>query len=302
MTADQCPLLLFQGQAPVLEGPAARIPPGYHPPPPYTPLENRTSPAPPSESNSRQSLASRHSFREEVPSSSSSYPGLAAVGRLWSRSTGTPETERLGDMFSFNEEEPSFLQGPLRPPSYYEATSQSDGIPGLGNMVHHIWSTTQDGVLDTAAVTDSSPHGKQISPLPQYSVQPEVVSELPVRSILPEPEVPANAGRQPIAHVRPGINASQRLEISQEDAQRFENRVRQLQLERAMERRETAVDGIQRNVGDTRRSQQVAPAARIGFQRSRSNSTESRTSQLSVQSSQDDEEPVDNDPCIELVR
>lgn len=221
--------------------------------------------------------------------------------RLWSRYTGPPETGQLGDMFSFNEEEPSFLQGPLGPPSYYEATNQSDGIPGLGNVVHHIWSTTQDGVLDAATGTDG-PHGKEMSPPPQYSVQPEVVNEIPVRSILPEREVPPNVGRQPVAHVRPEVNVSQRLEISQEDAQRFENRVRQLQHERAMERRETAVDGTQGNVGDNRRPQHVAPSARVGFQRTRNNSTESRTSQLSVQSSQDDEEPLDNDPSIELVR
>ena len=65
-----------------------------------------------------------------------------------------------------------------------------------------------------------------------------------------------------------------------------------------MERRDVAtVDGTQVVVGDNHRPQQVATATRR-----RSNSTDSRNSEQSVQSSQDDEEPVDNDPSVELVR
>ena len=217
------------------------------------------------------------------------------MGRLWSRSTGTPESEQLGDMHSFNEEEPSFLQGPLRPPSYYEATNQSDRVPGIGNVVHHVWSSSQSGVPNTAAITNGA-YRTQRSPPPQYSTQPAVFTELPVQAVLPEPEVPSNTGRQPVAQVRPEMNTSHRLDISQEDAQRFENRVRQLQRERALEHRDVTVDGPQANVGDNRRPQQVA-----SLTRRRSNSTESRTSEQSVQSLQDDDEPLDNDPSIELV-
>lgn len=257
-------------------------------------------PAPPSEVDSRQSVATQNSFREEMPSSISSFSGRAGVGRLWSRSTGTPETEQLGDMHSFNEEEPSFLQGPLRPPSYYEATSQTDRVPGLGNVVHHIWSPSQGSVSNTATITDGA-NRAQRSPPPQYSVQPEVFNELSVRSVVPEPEVLPNSGRQPVAQVRPEINASHRLDVTPEDAQRFENRVRQLQRERAMERGEVTVDGTQGNVGDNRRPQHVAPGPRIGYQRR--HSSESRTSEQSLQSSEDDyEPPLDDDPSIELVR
>lgn len=236
-------------------------------------------------------MDSLHSFREEMPSSLSSYHGRSGVGRLWSHSTGTPESGHINDVHSFNEEEPSFVQGPLRPPSYYEATSQSDRTLGLGNVVHHVWSG------NTGTITNGT-HGTHRSPPPQYSAQPEVLSEVPVRSIVPEPKAPQNAYTQPIARVRPIVSVAQRLDISQEDAQRFENRVRQLQRERAMERREVAtVDGTQVVVGDNHRPQQVALATRR-----RSNSTESRNSEQSVQSSQDDEEPVDNDPSVELVR
>lgn len=271
----------------------------YQPPPPYTPRETRSPPAPPSEVDSRQSAESQHSFREEAPSSLFSYSGHPGVERLWSRSTGTSETEQLGDIFSFNEEEPSVIQSPLRPPSYYEATSQADRIIGLGNVVHHIWSSTQEGVLDTAPVTNGT-HGTHRSPPPLHSVQTEVFNKRPVRSILPEPEVTSNVGRQPVAHARPETNATQRLDVSQEDAERFENRVRQLQREKAMERRGMAADGTQANVEDNCRQHQVAQSPRIGYQRS--NSLESRTSQQSVQSSQDDDEPLDNDPSVELVR
>jgi len=291
---------LIGGQAPAPEEPAPRTPPVYQPPPPYTPRENRMPPAPPSEVDSRQSVATQNSFREEMPSSISSFSGRAGVGRLWSRSTGTPETEQLGDMHSFNEEEPSFLQGPLRPPSYYEATSQTDRVPGLGNVVHHIWSPSQGSVSNTATITDGA-NRAQRSPPPQYSVQPEVFNELPVRSVVPEPEVLPNSGRQPVAQVRPEINASHRLDVTPEDAQRFENRVRQLQRERAMERGEVTVDGTQGNVGDNRRPQHVAPGPRIGYQRR--HSSESRTSEQSLQSSEDDyEPPLDDDLSIELHR
>lgn len=226
-----------------------------------------------------------------MPSSLSSHHGRSRVGRLWSHSTGTPESGHINDVHSFNEEEPSFVQGPLRPPSYYEATSQSDRTLGLGNVVHHVWSA------NTGTITNGT-HGSHRSPPPQYSAQAEVLSEVPVRSIVPEPKAPQNAYPQPIARVRPIVSVAQRLDISQEDAQRFENRVRQLQRERAMERRDVAtVDGTQVVVGDNHRPQQVATATRR-----RSNSTDSRNSEQSVQSSQDDEEPVDNDPSVELVR
>lgn len=281
---------LIGGQAPVPEEPSPRTPPVYQPPPPYTPRENRIPPASPSKVTGGQLVETQHSFHEELPSALSSYHGHAEVGRLWSHSTGTPESGQLGDMHSFNEEEPSFLQGPLRPPSYYEATNQSERVPGIGNVVHHVWST------NTVSVANGT-HGTQRSPPPQYSVQPEVFTEVPVRSILPEPEVPSNADRHPVAQVRPVTNISQRLDISQEDAQRFENRVRQLQLERAMERREvTTSDGMQAIVGDNRRPQQVALATRR-----RSNSQDSRTSEQSVQSSQEDDEPLDNDPSVKLL-
>lgn len=201
-------------------------------------------------------------------------------------------------MHSFNEQEPSFLQGPLRPPSYYEATNQSDRVP-LESAVHRVKHTSQSVPNATVTVMNGT-NDNQRSPPPQYSVQPEVFAELPVRHILPEPEVLPSAGRQPVALVRPEVNTSQRLDISQEDAQRFENRVRQLQRERAVERREETVDGTRADVGDNRRPQEVAPASIRVLHRS--NSSESRNSEQSVQSSQDDEEPVDNDPTIELVR
>ena len=200
-------------------------------------------------------------------------------------------------MHSFNEQEPSFLQGPLRPPSYYEATNQSDRVP-LGNALHRVIHTSQG--VPNVAVTNGT-NINQRSPPPQYSVQPEVLAELPVRQVLPEPEVPPSAGRQPVAQVRPEINTSQRLDVTQEEAQRFENRVRQIQQERAMERREVTVDGQTRaNVGDNQRPQEIA--ASIPRVLHRSNSSESRNSEQSLQSSQEDDEPVDNDPNIELVR
>lgn len=200
-------------------------------------------------------------------------------------------------MHSFNEQEPSFLQGPLRPPSYYEATNQSDRVP-LGNALHRVIHTSQG--VPNAAITNGT-NINQRSPPPQYSAQQEVFAELPVRQVLPEPEVPPNAGRQPVAQVRPEINTSQRLDVSQEDAQRFENRVRQIQQERAMERREVTVEGQTRtNVGDNQRPQEIAPS--IPRVLHRSNSSESRNSEQSLQSSQEDDEPVDNDPNIELVR
>ena len=219
--------LSFQGEsaAAAQDESVPRAPPVYHPPPPYIPRENRTTPASPSEADSRQSLESQHSFREEAPSSLSSFAGPASIRRQNSRSTGTPETEQAGEMCSFNEQEPSILQGPLRPPSYYEATNHLNRISGLGNFVHHIWSATQDGVLDTRPIMNGN-HGKQRSPPPQYTEQPEMINELPARLSLSEPEVSSNSGRQLVVRVNP------------EDAQRFENRVRQLQRERAMERRD----------------------------------------------------------------
>lgn len=240
-------------------------------------------------------METQHSFREEVPSSLSSFHGRSGA-RLWSSSTGTPDAGQLGEMHSFNEQEPSFLQGPLRPPSYYEATNQSDRVP-LGGVVHHVMNTSQG--VNSAVITNGTNINER-SPPPQYSVQPEVITELPVRQVLPEPEVPSSVGRQPVAQVRPGMNGSQRFDISQEDAQRFENRVRQLQRERAMERGEVSVDGTRANVGDNRRPHEVAPT--IPRVLNRSNSSESRNSEQSLHSSQDDEEPVDNDPTIELVR
>ena len=288
---------MFQGQAATQEEPPARTPPVYQPPPPYTPRENRISPPLPPEADRRQSVETQHSFREEVPSSISSYRGRPGA-RLWSSSTGTPDTGQLGEMHSFNEQEPSFLQGPLRPPSYYEATNQSDRVP-LESAVHRVKHTSQSVPNATVTVMNGTKDNQRSSP-PQYSVQPEVFAELPVRHILPEPEVLPSAGRQPVALVRPEVNTSQRLDISQEDAQRFENRVRQLQRERAVERREETVDGTRADVGDNRRPQEVAPASIRVLHRS--NSSESRNSEQSVQSSQDDEEPVDNDPTIELVR
>lgn len=286
---------MFQGQVAIQEEPVNRTPPVYQPPPPYTPRENRVSPPLPPEGGRRPSLETQHSFREEVPSSLSSYHGRPGA-RLWSSSTATPDTGQLGEMHSFNEEEPSFLQGPLRPPSYYEATNQSDRVP-LGGVVHHVINSSQ-GVHNAA--TTNGTNMNQRSPPPQYSVQPEVMAELPARQVLPEPEVHPSAGRQPVAQVRPGMNASQRLDVSQEDAQRFENRVRQLQRERAMERREVSVDGTRANVGDNRRPHEVSPT--IPRVLNRSNSSESRNSEQSVQSSQEDDEPVDNDPTVELVR
>lgn len=270
-----------------------RAPPVYHPPPPYIPRQNRTTPASPSEADSRQSLESQHSFREEAPSSLSSFAGPASIGRQNSRSTGTPETEQAGEMCSFNEQEPSILQGPLRPPSYYEATNHLNRISGLGNFVHHIWSATQDGVLDTRPMLNGN-HGKQRSPPPQYTEQPEMINELPARLSLSEPEVSANSGRQLVVRVNP------------EDAQRFENRVRQLQRERAMERREMENNGGRRDVGDNRRAQPQATAFVPRVRLQRSNSSDSRSSQQSLHSthsSQDvDEEPLDNDPSVELHR
>lgn len=229
-------------------------------------------------------METQHSFREEVPSSVSSYRARPGA-RLWSSSTGTPEAGQLSEMHSFNEEEPSFLQGPLRPPSYYEATNQSDRVP-LGNVVHHVIHTSQS--VPNAAITNGAVISQR-SPPPQYSEQPEVLTELPVRRVLPEPEVPSQV-----------INSTQRLDISQEDAQRFENRVRQIQHERAMERREVTVEGLRASVGDNRRPHEIAPT--IPRVIHRSNSSESRNSEQSVQSSQEDDEPVDNDPNIELVR
>lgn len=219
--------------------------------------------------------------------------------RLWSTSTGgTQETgSQLGEMHSFNEEEPSFLQGPFRPPSYYEATNQSDRVP-FESTVHHVISTSR--TVPNSAVINGI-NGSQRSPPPQYTVQPEVLTEFPVRHVLPEPEVPPSPGRQPVDHGRPEVNTSQRLNISQEDAERFENRVRQLQRERAMERREVMVDGTRANVGDNRRPHDSASSVRVLRRR---NSSDSRNSEQSVHSLQEeeDDEPVDNDPTIELVR
>lgn len=281
---------LIGGQSLNPEDPAPRVPPVYQPPPPYISRGNRTPPAAPSDADSRQSLESQHSFREEAPSSLSSFAGPASIGRRNSRSTGTPETEQAGEMCSFNEEEPSILQGPLRPPSYYEATNHANRISGLGNVVHHIWSSTQDGVLDTRTIMNGS-HGKQRSPPPQYSEQPEVLTDPARRLSLSEPEVPLNSGRPLVVRVKP------------EDAIRFENRVRQLQRERAMERREVEVDGSENNIGGINRRAQpqaAAPVPRIRLQRS--SSTDSRTSQQSLQSSQGDDEQLDNDPSVELLR
>lgn len=289
-----CPVL-FQGQAAIQEEPVNRTPPVYQPPPPYTPRENRVSPPLPPEGDRRTSTETQHSFREEVPSSLSSFHGRPGA-RLWSSSTGTPDAGQLGEMHSFNEEEPSILQGPLRPPSYYEATNQSDRVP-LSGVVHHVINTTQG--VNNAVITNGTSISQR-SPPPQYSVQPEVIAERPVRRVLPEPEVPPSAGRQPVAQVGPGMNSSQRLDISQEDAQRFENRVRQLQRERALERREVSVDGARANVGDNRRTHEVAPT--IPRVLNRSNSSESRNSEQSQHSLQEDDDPVDNDPTVELVR
>ena len=286
---------MFQGQAAIQEEPVNRTPPVYQPPPPYTPRENRVSPTVPSEGDRRPSVETQHSFREEVPSSLSSFHGRPGA-RLWSSSTGTPDAGQLGEMHSFNEEEPSFLQGPLRPPSYYEATNQSDRVP-LGDVVHHVINSSQG--VHNAVVTNGT-NVNERSPPPQYSAQPEVTARLPVRQVLPEPEVPPSAGRQPVAQVRPVMNTSQRFDISQEDAQRFENRVRQLQRERAMEHREISVDGTRANVGDNRRPHEVVPT--IPRVLNRSNSSESRNSEQSLHSSQEDDEPVDNDPTVELVR
>ena len=240
-------------------------------------------------------METQHSFREEVPSSLSSFHGRPGA-RLWSSSTGTPDAGQLGEMHSFNEEEPSLLQGPLRPPSYYEATNQSDRVP-LGGVVHHVINSSQG--VHNAVVTNGTNINER-SPPPHYSAQPEVTARLPVRQVLPEPEVPPSAGRQPVAQVRPVMNTSQRFDISQEDAQRFENRVRQLQRERAMEHREISVDGTRANVGDNRRPREVVPT--IPRVLNRSNSSESRNSEQSLHSSQEDDEPVDNDPTVELVR
>ena len=288
---------MFQGQAAIQEEPVNRTPPVYQPPPPYTPRENRVSSTVPPEGERRPSVETQHSFREEVPSSLSSFHGRPGA-RLWSSSTGTPDAGQLGEMHSFNEEEPSFLQGPLRPPSYYEATNQFDRVP-LGGVVHHVINSSQ-GVHNT--VLTNGTNINQRSPPPQYSAQPEVTSQRPVRQVLPEPEleVPPSAGRQPVAQVRPGMSSSQRFDISQEDAQRFENRVRQLQHERSMERREISVDGTRANVGDNQRPHEVVPT--IPRVLNRSNSSESRNSEQSLHSSQEDDEPVDNDPTVELVR
>ena len=286
---------MFQGQAAIQEEPVNRTPPVYQPPPPYTPRESRVSPTVPPEGDRRPSVETQHSFREEVPSSLSSFLGRPGA-RLWSSSTGTPDAGQLGEMNSFNEEEPSFLQGPLRPPSYYEATNQSDRVP-LGGVVHHVINSSQG--VPSSVVTNGT-NINQRSPPPQYSAQPEVTAQLPVRQAVPEPEVPPSAGRQPVAQVRPGMNSSQRFDISQEDAQRFENRVRQLQRERAMEHREFSADGTRANVGDNRRPHEVVPA--IPRVLNRSNSSESRNSEQSLHSSQEDDEPVDNDPTVELVR
>lgn len=288
---------MFQGQAATQEEPPSRTPPVYQPPPPYTPRENRIASPPPPEGDRRpsvetQSVETQHSFREEVPSSLSSYHGRPGA-RLWSSSTGTPDAGQLGEMHSFNEEEPSFLQGPLRPPSYYEATNQSDRVP-LGTAVPRVIHAPQ-GVPNVALTNGTNV--SQRSPPPQYSVQPEVFAELPVRHVLPEPEVPSSAGTQSVVQ---GMNSSQRFDISQEDAQRFEDRVRQIQQERALQRGEVTVDGTEANVGDNRRPQEIAPS--IPRVLHRSNSSESRNSEQSVQSSREDDEPVDNDPNIELVR
>ncbi|XP_078353436.1 uncharacterized protein LOC144638124 isoform X5 [Oculina patagonica] len=280
-----------EGQAATQEEPPSRTPPVYQPPPPYTPRGNRIASPPPPEGDRRTSVETQHSFREEVPSSVSSYHGRPGA-RLWSSSTGTPETGQLGEMHSFNEQEPSFLQGPLRPPSYYEATNQSDRVP-IGTAAPRVIHASQG--VPNAGLTNGTNIGQR-SPPPQYSVQPEVFAELPVRQVLPEPEVPSSTGTQSAAQV---MNSSQRLDISQEVAQRFENRVREIQQERALERGEVTVNGPRANVGDNRRPQEIAPS--IPRVLHRSNSSESRNSEQSVQSSQEDEEPVDNDPNIELL-
>ncbi|XP_078353432.1 uncharacterized protein LOC144638124 isoform X2 [Oculina patagonica] len=282
---------LIGGQAATQEEPPSRTPPVYQPPPPYTPRGNRIASPPPPEGDRRTSVETQHSFREEVPSSVSSYHGRPGA-RLWSSSTGTPETGQLGEMHSFNEQEPSFLQGPLRPPSYYEATNQSDRVP-IGTAAPRVIHASQG--VPNAGLTNGTNIGQR-SPPPQYSVQPEVFAELPVRQVLPEPEVPSSTGTQSAAQV---MNSSQRLDISQEVAQRFENRVREIQQERALERGEVTVNGPRANVGDNRRPQEIAPS--IPRVLHRSNSSESRNSEQSVQSSQEDEEPVDNDPNIELL-
>ena len=263
--------------------------PKYHPPPPYTPRDGRPSLASLSEDDRRQSLETQHSFHEEAPSSSSSYWGRPLRGPGSRSSENTPNSERFSELHSFNEEEPSFIQGPLKPPSYYEATNQADRVP-LENVVHHVFNSSQ--LSEHNAVLGNVHRTIQNLPPPQYTTQFEFPPE---QVAIPPTEAHLNVGRQPVAVVRPDI-ISATSHISDEDAQRFENQVRQLQRERALERREMQSMQAQTMVGDNVRSQ-VSSRPLV-----RTNSSESHTSDQSVSSSQDDDEPLDNDPSIELVR
>ncbi|XP_022782056.1 leucine-rich repeat-containing protein 7-like isoform X2 [Stylophora pistillata] len=288
---------LIGGQSAAQEVTATRIPPVYQPPPPYTPRENRATLPHPRTRGSEVSVESQHSFREEMPSASY-YQGRPGV--LWSTSSSGGQDSRgsqTGEMHSFHEEEPSFVQSPIRPPSYYEATNQSDSVP-FERTVQHVISTSRTVPNSVVINGLNSSTG---SPPPQYTVQPKAFAQPPVRHILPEPEAPRDTNGQPVAPGRPEVNTSQTLNISQEDAERFENRVRQLQRERAMERGEVMVDGTRTNVGDNRRPHNDASSIRV---LNRSNSSESRNSVHSVSSAQEEEEsePVDNDPTIDLIQ
>jgi hypothetical protein len=213
-----------------------------------------------SSSSHSSSLPSQHSFREEAPSSTSSIrnpPGEWV--RIDGRSQGSQgSSASYDDVHSFRSEEPSILhnnnnnnnnQPILRPPSYHEAIGQSNPTEEL---VNHIYV---DQLRPSARRTiGTEPEvDPRFSPPPGYStIDPRVWNQAstgypqpPVRSDYDgvptsgsQPSGFITAGRQPVSLSRPETN--QRLPQNDvasfpstvPDAERYEQQVRQLQMQR----------------------------------------------------------------------
>lgn len=210
-------------------------------------------------------------------------------------------TPRSGapQMYSFNEEEPSFSsQDVLRPPSYHEATSHENPPVSLGNAIHHVFQGS-----GAPKPIDNSSVYPEYSPPPQYTPEPEVFP-----SVVTRPEV--EIGRQPVVSSRTELIAAQRsgqvIRVSDEDAQKFENRVRQLQRERAIaERKADRAPGPDRSVTGGHQRPPVVPVAPMPTV-VRSSSSESLRSSLSAQSRHSsqgcEEDNLEDDPSLEKVR
>ena len=282
----------FQGQPQPSRRTSPAAPPDYQPPPPYSPGGNRVNSRRAAQNASHYSSSSSYdphnSFADEAPSSDSSYRNYP-TRPPWSSSTvgeNSPRTARA-DMYSFNEEEPSFSSEVLRPPSYHEATSQLNGssLASLGNAVHHVF---QPSTAPVSVSADNSSGYPEYSPPPQYTPEPEGFSGVGTR-------VASETVRQSVGSRRTELIGTQRsgpvIRVSEEEARKYEDRVRQLQRERLVAERKA------------HRAPIVVPQAPTIPRTSSSDSLASSRSTHSVQSSQTiEEDDLEDDPMLEKVR